>query len=100
MKRESDRLREIVEALDGSTSLQVGTVMPLLNRGNVEELFSAMSDAFRADFLGWCFRLRQGGAPLREWTPEFAQGFAAACHWMDQQVAEVSEKKRPAMGST
>jgi hypothetical protein len=94
MSRESDRLREIVEALDGSTSLQVGAIMPLFNRSNVGELIVAMPDAFRADFLGWCFRLRQGGRPLQEWAPEFAQGFAAVCQWMEQKAAEAAEDVR------
>lgn len=94
MSRESDRLREIVEALDGSTSLQVGAVMPMFNRSNVEELFLAMPNGFRADFLGWCLRMRQGGAPAREWAAEFAQGFDAVCQWMVATAAETAEDVR------
>ena len=94
MSRESERLREIVEALDGSTSLQVGAVMPLFNRSNVEELFLAMPNGFRGDFFGWCLRMRQGGAPLREWAPAFAQGFDAVCHWMAAKAAETAEDVR------
>lgn len=91
MSRESERLREIVEALDGSLSLRVGAVMPLFNRGNAEDLLLAMPFEFQADFLGWCLRMRQGGTPLRPWTPEFAQGFDAVCQWMAAMAAETQE---------
>lgn len=94
MSRESDRLLEIVEALDGSTSLQVGATMPLFNRGNANELLFAMPLPFRADFLSWCSRMRKGGPPLRDWTPEFAQGFAAVCQWIDEKAAEAAEDDR------
>jgi hypothetical protein len=94
MSRESERLREIVEALDGSTSLQVGAAMPLFNRSNVEELLLAMPIGFRADFLGWCLRMLEGGAPLREWAPEFAQGFDAVCTWMAATARETAEDVR------
>lgn len=84
MSTASDRLREIVEALGGSTSLLVGAIVPLLGHDDVSELVLAMPDATRADFLAWCSRMRAGGPPLREWSPEFAHGFDAVCRWMDE----------------
>lgn len=87
MNGDRDRIRELVDVFEGSTSLQVGAIMGLFGPGNVEELILAMPDAFRADFLSWCFKLRQGGPPLGDWTPEFAHGFEAVCRWMDEQLA-------------
>jgi len=77
------RMRELIEAFDGSTSLQVEAIMHLFDWDNVAELAAAMPDGFREHFAEWCSLIRAGGAPLENWEPEFARGFDAVCKWLD-----------------
>jgi hypothetical protein len=76
------RMMELIQAFDGSTSLQVGAIMPLFADDNVDELIAAMPDNFRPNFVEWCARLRAGGAPLGKWELDFAHGFEAVRGWL------------------
>jgi hypothetical protein len=87
MSRESERMAEVIEALDGSATLQVEAVMGLFRPDNVEELVDEMPEGFRTRFLEWCFALHRGGPPLGEWEPAFARGFDAVRDWIDGQLS-------------
>jgi hypothetical protein len=87
MSRESERMAELIEAFDGSATLQVEAIMGLFRPDNVEDLVAEMPEAFRTRFLEWCFALRQGGPALDAWEPWFARGFDAVRGWIDGQLS-------------
>ena len=88
------RMAELIEAFDGSATLQVEAIMGLFRPNNVEELITEMPAAFRKRFLEWCFALSRGGPPLGELEHAFAQGFDAVRQWMVATAAETAEDVR------
>jgi hypothetical protein len=79
------RMTELIQAFDGSTSLQVGAIMGLFEDGNVDELIAAMPEDFRPRFVEWCERMHAGGEPLGVWEPLFKRGFDAVRGWLERR---------------
>ncbi len=79
------RMMELIQAFEGSTSLQVGAIMGLFEDDNVDDLIAAMPEDFRPDFVDWCSRMHAGGEPLRAWEPAFERGFDAVRGWLERK---------------
>ena len=78
-------MMELIQAFEGSTSLQVGAIMGLFEDDNVDDLIAAMPEDFRPDFVDWCSRMHAGGEPLRAWEPAFERGFDAVRGWLERK---------------
>jgi hypothetical protein len=85
-----DKLLSVLEAYDGSLSLQVAAVLRLTNQRNIKQVMEVLPESFKPDFLSWCRKLAPPGSGISigrfEGSPD--EGIVAICEWLKQERQE------------